>query len=585
MHGKFIITLTGGIKLVLRFLNRLLGFLLFFTGSWVVLIGYYPLMILTKLNSTFIAQHAGVLEWERNARIVALFFSSLIAFVIFLFNCVKFYKTCPDNRFVHFLKTLFNQNYRPEREGNNIPDYMIKNSPEYCGFFFGAKARGGFWNETYNVYVGKPTNQDGHILVVGGAGSGKSACIAKNVLKTWKSPILAIDVKGELSEHYLQLAKHGEFLMQTYNKNLTSEQFDEACEYSCRDLTVFDPAAKDGVGYDPYYLLRTDRTDNLINNAREIALSIIPLPPNIHEPFWVQGAQNLLTAAILYYFNLGASFAETMTGIQTTPVDKLIDDILESGNTAAKMYINQVRDLELKTLAGIATEMSNKIMVFATDPLIHGALKNSQEDENHFKWGDLGKKNIFLRLPEDKLDQWSVMIQLMINQLIRTLERRADKHTPAGKMLPPILILLDEFARLGKIEVIKNALATLRSKNITICLMIQSLAQLDEIYGEKARRGIVDNCAYKAILGVTDADSQKYFSSLVGTCEVEKESRAIQYDSDEGIETGRGSSWSKHREPIIFPHDFAKLKDVVLMTPDGFCRVDKVFAQIPEKKQ
>jgi type IV secretory pathway TraG/TraD family ATPase VirD4 len=142
------------------------------------------------------------------------------------------------------------------------------------------------------------------------------------------------------------------------------------------------------------------------------------------------------------------------------------------------------------------------------------------------------------------------------------------------------LILLDEFPRLGKLEAIKGALATLRSKNVTICLMVQSLAQLDEIYGNNARRTIIDNCAYKAILGVTDADSQRYFSNLIGSCEIEKESRSVQYDPDDGIEEGRGSHWSKQREPIIFSHDLAKLKDVVLMTPEGFCRVNKLFAKI-----
>ncbi|MCL2108679.1 MAG: type IV secretory system conjugative DNA transfer family protein [Oscillospiraceae bacterium] len=416
----------------------------------------------------------------------------------------------------------------------------------------------GFW-KPQKFYVGKPTDKDGHILVVGGAGSGKSACIAKNVLETWNAPILAIDIKGELSRHYLELA---------LNKKVT------------RDFVEFDPTCETCFGYDPYYLLRTGGKNNLVQNAREIALSIIPLPVGIREPFWVQSAQNLLTAAILYYYGIGASFSQTMTGIQTTPTDKLIDEILESDNTAAKMFINQVRDLELKTLAGIATEMSNKIMVFATDPLISGSLRDSKKDEKCFNWSALEKYHVFLRLPEDKLEQWSADILLKLNQLIRTLERRADKHSKQGKNLQPILILLDEFPRLGKIEAIKNALATLRSKNVTICLMVQSLAQLDEIYGEKARRAIVDNCPYKAILGVTDADSQKYFSDLVGSCEVEKESRGIHYDPDDGIVTARGSHWSKHREPIIFPHDLAKLKDVVLMTPEGFCRVNKVFAGV-----
>jgi type IV secretion system protein VirD4 len=192
--------------------------------------------------------------------------------------------------------------------------------------------------------------------------------------------------------------------------------------------------------------------------------------------------------------------------------------------------------------------------------------------------GEINNTSVFLRFQEDKLEQWSSVTALMINQLFRTLERRADKGTGGGNVTP-VLVMLDEAARLGKIETIKNALATLRSKAVTICLIVQSLAQLDEIYGRDARRTIVDNCAYKAILSATDADSQEYFSRLVGTCEIEKESHGKNYDADSGIETGSNSHWGKFREPIIFPHEFAKLKDIALMTPEGFCRVDKVYAE------
>ena len=80
----------------------------------------------------------------------------------------------------------------------------------------------------------------------------------------------------------------------------------------------------------------------------------------------------------------------------------------------------------------------------------------------------------------------------------------------------PILFLLDEFPRLGKISAMLDGLATLRSKKISICLIIQSLAQLDTIYGQNERKVILDTCAYKAILGVTDADTQEYFSRLCG---------------------------------------------------------------------
>ena len=48
-------------------------------------------------------------------------------------------------------------------------------------------------------------------------------------------------------------------------------------------------------------------------------------------------------------------------------------------------------------------------------------------------------------------------------------------------------------------------------------ILTQSLAQLDLIYGRESRQVIADNCSYKAILKATDADTQEYFSKLVGT--------------------------------------------------------------------
>jgi len=553
MSGRLIITLTGGIRKIFRFFNKVLGFLIIFTGFWVILFTYFNFWLMYNFNSGF-AVSVNEFNYDYGVNVGSIIFviSLLISITVLIWNCYRFFKSLPPD---NFLLKLFKHNYRPEREGKNIPKFMIGSEQrDINGMFFGTKKLG-FWFKG-KFFVGKPQNQDGHIIVVGGAGSGKSSCIAKPTIETWNAPIFAIDIKGELSSYWHELQR----------KNGTTKK---------RAAKIFDPTKTDTCGYDPYYLLRQDGKERLVQNAREIALSIIPLPNNMRDPFWIQAAQNLLTAAILYFFGIEKNFSETMMELQSVSADKLRDIIGNSNNIDAKVFINQFSDLEPKVMAGIATELSNKIMVFATDPLIKNALRDSEKDESCFSWNDLEKDNIFLCLPEDKIEQWSSLTTLMLNQLIRTLERRPDKTTAEGKNRPPILLLLDEIARVGKVDSLVSGLATLRSKGVTFCLMIQSLAQLDNIHGSEARRIIVDNCPYKAILSATDAESQKYFSDLVGTCEVEKENRSINYDSDDGIETGHSSSWIKHREPIIFPADFAKLKDIVLMTPEGFCRVDK----------
>ena len=99
----------------------------------------------------------------------------------------------------------------------------------------------------------------------------------------------------------------------------------------------------------------------------------------------------------------------------------------------------------------------------------------------------------------------------MLTQLILQLERRPDRHSDE-EYIQPLLVLLDGFPCWEK----WSGLTTLRSKNVTFCLMLQSIAQLDEVYGADVRRIIVDNCQYKAILNVTEPDSQEYFSELFG---------------------------------------------------------------------
>jgi len=148
----------------------------------------------------------------------------------------------------------------------------------------------------------------------------------------------------------------------------------------------------------------------------------------------------------------------------------------------------------------------------------------------------------------------------------------------------PILFLLDEFPRLGKNEKIAHALATLRSKKITLCLIIQSLAQLDVIYNEKEREVICGTCSYKAILNATDVTTQEYFSKLVGKYYMSKKANSTQYGWV--LEKGRGVTESKDLVPIIEAFEFVTLRDVVLITPFGFFIVDKKpFYETQENKK
>lgn len=484
-----------------------------------------------------------------------------------------------------------------KRLGNKPSPYICHKDQAETGVFFGyiLEADGSI------CYVGKPPDEDGHILIVGGAGAGKTSCIVIPTLREWKGTFFAIDVKGDLLDNVLPYMK------------------------SKRPTKVFEFTKNQDVKpkrctYDPYDLLNKDDSDNMVRNAREIAQAIAPTPPQNPREFWSNSAQNVLTGNLLYVNGLEetdedgktlkGTFDDAMELIQSKPMYELIKDISKSGNANAIKHIMQYTGIENpednKMIAGINAELSNSAMVFATDNRVRAAFT---ESDYMFRCEDLEDHNVIMVVQEDKLDQWSRAITLVVTQIIRYLERRPEKHSE-GYNLPPVLLMLDEFPRLGKMDVILNAIATLRSKGVTICLAVQSIAQLDRIYGEKNRQIIVDDCQYKAILNVTDPENQKYFSDMIGTIDVAKKSISETHSSSFGESSGSSHSsylssdgkqsysdgksqsisssftvtTSLVREPIIFPHEMAALKDILLLTPEGFCRVNKLPYYQPLKQ-
>ena len=426
------------------------------------------------------------------------------------------------------------------------------------GFFLGLPSGPGSGS-----YVGIPQKTEDHILVLGGSGSGKSSGIAKPTLKTWDGAICATDVKGELSEYYEKLYLAG---------------------YVFRPYTIFDPMDVEGPSYDPFWWPSKDRPENLYNNIREIAFAIIPTILGDKDPFWTQSEQAVLAAALFQYFKYGLSFSEVITAIVSQSVLTLCKKLEKSEYCQVRDLVKATASSEdSKMIAGIDRGLRNKLTLFANDPYISHAFRGQRESAVCFTWEDLDTHNIFLRVPADKIEQWGGAVNLMYTQLIRYFERRPEKYSPEGANNVQTLLLMDEFARFGKLEGITSAMATLRSKNVNICLMVQSMAQLDRIYGECERRIIFDNCQYQVVLRANDADTQEYLSKLIGT-RMSIQRSASEHTDEEWDTTGYSKQISEVRDWIVQPHELSTLDEVLLLTPYGFCRVKK-FRSYDEEMQ
>ena len=127
---------------------------------------------------------------------------------------------------------------------------------------------------------------------------------------------------------------------------------------------------------------------------------------------------------------------------------------------------------------------------------------------------------------------------------------------------------------MGKLEAILPAVTTLRSKGVTLCPVIQSLAQLDAIYGRDERRIILDNCQFKLVFGAGDPDTQAELSELVGKRTYLTHGITEQYNR-RGELTGYSRQISETRDWLIQPHEWATIKDGVLVSPEGAFRFSK----------
>lgn len=447
--------------------------------------------------------------------------------------------------------------------GLEIPPQLILEEKE-PGVFFGVD---GELNS--KCYIGMPQGADGNILVVGGNGSGKSAGIVKPTLTTWRGGICATDVKGELSAYYRNEYEHA-------SQNGTE----------MRPYIIFDPTQVDGPSYDPFWWLLQDDESNLCTDVMEIALTIIPDLPNDNQPFWLEAERAVFAAGLYYFYQCGLSFSETLCEILNSGLSTFCEEIKNSGDIWTKMLLGPLEEMKAETIASIDRGLRNKLITLAADPYIGHAFRGEREKAKCFTWEDLDHSNIFLRIAADRMDQWGGAVNLMYAQLIRYLERRPEQHSEDGKNSVQLLLMMDEFPRFGRLEMIVDAISMLRSKKVNICLSIQSVAQLDRLYGEYGRQIILDNCQYMAILRANDADTQQILSQLIGTTKVLQESISRNLD-ESGKEIGYSKQRAEGREPRVFPHELSTLTDVVILSPYGPCRAIKrlSYGESPEQLQ
>lgn len=387
-----------------------------------------------------------------------------------------------------------------------------------------------------------------NVLVVGLPGDGKTFTYVKPNLMQMNSSFVVTDPKGLLvRETGKMLEEHGYQVKVFDLVNLTNSDMFNPFNYMKSELDI-------------------DRiTEALVEGASE----------NEHkgEPFWDK-AQLLLNRALIGYLYFDSKtrdytpnlsmVAELLRNIrrpndkEPSTVEKMFVELEESmpGNYACKQWnlFNDNFDAETRTsvFAMVATQYSVFDHQAVTDLI--------KSDTMEMDTWNTEKTAVFVAISEtNKAFSFlaSTLFTVMFDQLTHNADAiiQGQKDGYTADDLVHVQFIFDEFANIGKIPHFNEVLASVRSREMSVKIIIQAISQLDTIYGDKARKSMVNNCATLLFLGTNDEDTMRYFSMRAGKQTITQKS----YSEQRGQRVSGSTSTQAHQRDLMTPDEIARI--------------------------
>ena len=357
---------------------------------------------------------------------------------------------------------------------------------------------------TQNVAIGldgRKHRRNLNILCCGGSGSGKTRFFAKINVMNANTSFVCLDPKGELLRDTGNLLKAKDY-----------------------DIKVIDLINMEKSHcYNPFVYLRNDNDiQRLVTNLFK---NTTPKGSQSQDPFWDQAAQMLLLA-LVFYLHYEAppdeqNFPMVMEMIRAaevredneefqSPLDELFDRLeMRNPEHIALKYYRNYHSGSAKTLKSIQITLVSRLEKFNLDSLA----SMTQTDEMEL-WSLGEKKTAVFALIPDNDSSFNFIVGMLYTQLFQQLYYQADV-IHGGRLPVHVHFVMDEFANVALPDEFDKLLATMRSREISVSIIIQNLAQLKALF-EKQWESIVGNCDHFLYLGGNEQSTHEYVSKLLG---------------------------------------------------------------------
>ena len=361
-----------------------------------------------------------------------------------------------------------------------------------------------------------------NILVIGGSGSGKTRFWLKPNLMQMHSSYVVTDPKGTILVECGKMLQRGTPKLGKDGKPMKDKHGKDIYEpYRIKVLNTIN--FKKSMHYNPFAYLRSEK--DILKLVNTIIVNTKGDGDKSGEDFWVKAEKLYYTALIGYIWYeapeheknfttllemINASEAREDDETFKNPVDLMFDE-LESRDPD-HFAVKQYRKYKLaagKTAKSILISCGARLAPFDIAELRELMSYDEMELDT---LGD--RKTALFVIISDTDDTFNFVVAIMYSQLFNLLCDKAD-DVYNGRLPVHVRCLLDEFANIGQIPKFDKLIATIRSREISASIILQSQSQLKTIYKDAADT-IVGNCDTTLFLGGKEKSTRKELSEVLG---------------------------------------------------------------------
>jgi type IV secretion system protein VirD4 len=406
------------------------------------------------------------------------------------------------------------------------------------------------------------TEQGKNVLASCAPGSGKTQGLMIPNALNWPGSFVGLDIKGDCFER--TAGYRTSMGQQVYQLNLLS-----------RDYRSHQ--------YNPFAYVPEDRNFRQ-GEIDKIGNYLVPDPLPPADPFWAQGARAMFSSLAWYLYDIGQvptlgtilDLVDIPVGLQAFAKKALEAHQAKSIALSSPSVtgLSKIANRAEKTHSGMVDQLTGALAALR-NPIVRFATNGNSVDLRKLREQSI---SIYLTVLRPDLPLLAPVINVFFQQLVDLSMTVEFGHDPAHRH--EVLLGMDEFAQLGKLNAIAQGITLFRSYGLRLLTLVQAASQFVDIYGAQGAEtfeGCFD-CSVFFTPAARDLKTAKYLSDLLGadTVKGRSESKRKTFDSSHD-----SSTTSDQRRPLMLPQEVLRMslkKAVVLISGAPPIFADKIKA-------